>query len=159
MSLLITNLSKSIHQWKTGVRSKQLSAKRLKLTTKPSQEVICATKLKGSLLILAWLTGGKWQLRTKSVDLTPNNKKLIKESIDSIMTLTKKLLLMNSSQESRLSSGLIVTAKKSALLVSPPNLHNLSRKSILHAGHKNRTNPSILIKPSPISTILRLLRR
>jgi hypothetical protein len=47
------NLSKSIHQGNTRVTSKQLSAKRLKLITKPSQEVIRATKLKSSLLILA----------------------------------------------------------------------------------------------------------
>jgi hypothetical protein len=83
MSLLITNLSKSIHQWKIGMRSNQLSVKRLKLTTKPSQEVICATKLKSSLLILAWLTGGRGQVRTKSVDLTPTAESWSKEACPS----------------------------------------------------------------------------
>jgi hypothetical protein len=53
MSLLITNLIKSIHQGDTGVTSKQLSMKRFKLITNPSQEVIGASKLKGNLLILA----------------------------------------------------------------------------------------------------------
>jgi hypothetical protein len=53
MSLLIMNLIKSIHQGDTGVTSKQLSTKRFKLITKPSQEVIGASKLKGNLLILA----------------------------------------------------------------------------------------------------------
>jgi hypothetical protein len=43
MSLLIMNL----------IKSKQLSTKRFKLITKPSQEVIGASKLKGNLLILA----------------------------------------------------------------------------------------------------------
>jgi hypothetical protein len=28
---------------------------------------------------------------------------------------------------------------------------------ILHAGHKKQTSPSILIKPSPVSTVLRLI--
>jgi hypothetical protein len=46
-------LSKSIYQGDTRVMSKQLSTKRLKLISKPSQEVTRASKLKGSLLILA----------------------------------------------------------------------------------------------------------
>jgi hypothetical protein len=49
MSLLIMNLNKSIHQRDTGVTSKQLSIKRLKLIPKPSQEVTGASKLKDSL--------------------------------------------------------------------------------------------------------------
>jgi hypothetical protein len=157
MSLLIMNLSKSIHQWNTRVTSKQLSAERLKLIMKLSQEVIHAMKHKSSLLILAWLTSGRRQLRTKSVNLTPNNRELIEESINSIITLAKKLLLMNISKKSRLSCGLIATVKKSSYLMRPLKLHNISRKMILHTSHKNRTNPSILIKSSPVCTKLRLI--
>jgi hypothetical protein len=139
--------------------SKQLSTERLKLITKPSQEVIRVTKLKSSLLMLAWLTSGRRQLRTKSVDLTPNNRELIEEIINGSITLVKKLLLTNSSKKSRLSGGLIATTKKSPYLMSPLKLHNLSKKLVLHTSHKNRTSPSILIKPSLIITILRLIRR
>jgi hypothetical protein len=99
MSLLITNLNKSIHQWNTQATSKQLSTERLKLITKPSQEVIHATKLKSGLLILAWLKSGWRQLRSKSVNQTPNNRELIEESINSIITLVKKLLLTNSNKK------------------------------------------------------------
>jgi hypothetical protein len=88
----------------------------------------------------------------------PNSRELIKESINGIITLTKKLLLTNSSKKSKLSSGLIETVKNSPHLISPLKLYNLSRKSILHIGHKNRTSQSILIKPSSVSTILRLIR-
>jgi kynureninase len=122
MSFLIMNLSKSIHQGNTGVASKQLSAKRLKLISKLSQEVIHAMKLKSGLLIHAQLTSGRKQLRTKSVDLTPNSRQLIEESINGSITLTKKLLLMNSNKKSRLFSGLIVTTKKSPHLMSPLKL-------------------------------------
>jgi hypothetical protein len=156
-SLLITNLSKSIHQWNTGVTSKQLSTERLKLITKLSQEVICVTKFKSSLLILVWLIGVRRQLRTTSVDLMPNSRELIEESINGSITLTKKLLLMNSSKKSSLSSGLIMTVKKSPHLMSPLKLHNFNRKPILHIGYKNQTSLSILIKPSPVCTILRLI--
>jgi hypothetical protein len=114
---------------------------------KPSQEVIHAMKLKSSLLILAWLASGRRQLRTKSVNLMTNSRVLIKESINSIITVVKKLLLTNSSKKSRLSSGLIATTKKSLHLMRPFKLYNLSRKLILHNGHKNLTSPSILIKP------------
>jgi hypothetical protein len=100
MSLLITNLSKIIHQWNTRVMSKQLSTKRLKLIMKLSQEVIRVTKLKSSLLILAWLLSGRRQLRINSVNLMPNSKELIEESINGIITLVKKLLLTNSNKKS-----------------------------------------------------------
>jgi hypothetical protein len=59
MSLLITNLSESIHQGDTGVTGKQLGMKRLKLITKSSQKVIGLTKLKCSHLISAGLTSGR----------------------------------------------------------------------------------------------------
>jgi hypothetical protein len=116
-SLLITNLSKSIHQWNTRVTSKQLSTERLKLIMKLSQEVIHAVKLKSGLLILAWLISGRRQLRTKSVNLRPNSREMIEENITSIITLTKKLLLTNSSKKSRLSCGLIAAVKKSPHLI------------------------------------------
>jgi hypothetical protein len=90
--------------------------------------------------------------------MMPNSRELIKESINSSITLTKKLLLTYTSKKSRLSSGLIATAKKSPHLMSPLKLHNLRRKTILHTGHKNRTSPSILIKSSPVSTKLRLIQ-
>jgi hypothetical protein len=157
MSLLITNLSKSIHQWNTKVMSMQPSAERLKLITKPSQDVIHAMNLNSSLLILVWLTSGKRQLRTKSVNLMQNSREMIEESINSIITLAKKLLLMNSSKKRRLSCGLIAIVKKNPHLMRPLKLYNISRKLILHAGHKNRTSPSILIKPSLVSTVQRLI--
>jgi hypothetical protein len=50
-SILVMNISKSIHQEDTRVTSKQLSTERLKLITKSSQEVIGASKLMGNLLI------------------------------------------------------------------------------------------------------------
>jgi hypothetical protein len=121
------------------VTSKQLSTKRLKFITKPSQEVIGASKLKGSLLILAWLTGGMRQLWTKSIDLAPNNRELIKESINCSITLTKKLLLMNSCKKSRLSGGLIAISKKGPHLMSPLKLHNINKKLIIPAV---RTEPA-----------------
>jgi hypothetical protein len=52
-SLLIMNLSNSIHQRNTRVTRKQLSTERFKLIMKPSQEVIRAMKLKSNILILA----------------------------------------------------------------------------------------------------------
>jgi hypothetical protein len=139
------------------VASEQLSMERLKLITKPSQEVIRAMKLKSSLMIFAWLTSGRRQLRTKSVNLTPNNRELIEESINGIVTLAKKLLLTNCSKKSRLPYELIATTKKSPHLLRLPKLYNLSRESVLHTSHKNQTSLSILIKPSHVSTILRLI--
>jgi hypothetical protein len=79
-NLLITNLSESIHQGDIGAMSKQLSTERLKLIMKPCQKVIDPTKLKYSCLISTRLTGGRGQPRAKSVNLTPNNRKLIKKS-------------------------------------------------------------------------------
>jgi hypothetical protein len=78
MNLLIMNLSESVHQGGIGVTSKQLGMKRLKFITKPSQKVIGLMKLKCGRLILVGLASAKRQLRTKSVKLMPNNKKLIK---------------------------------------------------------------------------------
>jgi hypothetical protein len=66
-NLLITNLSESIHQGDIGATRKRLGTKRLKLITKPSQKVVGLTKLKCSCLIFAVLTGGRGQLRAKSV--------------------------------------------------------------------------------------------
>jgi hypothetical protein len=88
----------------------------------------------------------------------PNSKELIKENINDIITLAKKLLLANSSKKSILSCGLITTAKKSTHLMGPLNLHNINRKSILLTRHKNRTSPSILIKPGHVCTIMRLIQ-
>jgi hypothetical protein len=59
MNLLITNLSKSIHQGDIGAMSKQLGMKRLKLITKPSQKVVGPTKLKYNHLISAGLASGR----------------------------------------------------------------------------------------------------
>jgi hypothetical protein len=78
MNLLIMNLSKSIYQGDIGATSKQLGTKRLKLITKLSQKVIGLMKLKCSCLISVGLTGGRGQLRVKSVKPAPNNRKLIK---------------------------------------------------------------------------------
>jgi hypothetical protein len=86
-----------------------------------------------------------------------DSKELIEESINGIITMTKKLLLTNSSMKSRLSCGLITTVKKSPHLMRPLKIYNISRKLILHAGHKKQTNLSILIKPRPVSTVLRLI--
>jgi hypothetical protein len=88
-----------------------------------------------------------------------NIRELIEEIINGSINLVKKLLLTNSSKKSRLSCGLIANVKKSPHLISPLKLHNLNRKSILHVGHKNQTNSCILIKPSPVCTKLRLIRR
>jgi hypothetical protein len=90
------NLSESIHQGNIRVKSKQLGTKRLKLIVKPSQKVVCPTKLKCSCLISAGMRSGRRELRAKSVKLTPNNKKLIKEVLKFSVTLAKKLLLTNS---------------------------------------------------------------
>jgi hypothetical protein len=117
MNLLITNLSERIHQGDIGATSKQLGTKRLKLITKPSQKVVGPMKLKCSCLISAGLTSGRGQLRAKSVKLAPNNRKLIKEILNCRVTLTKKLLLMNSSKIGRLTSRLILLTKKSPHLV------------------------------------------
>jgi hypothetical protein len=84
--------------------SKQLGTMRLKLITKSSQKVVSPMKLKCSRLISARLTSGRRQLRTKSVKLTPNNRKLIKKVINCSVTLSKKLLLTNSSKIGRLIS-------------------------------------------------------
>jgi hypothetical protein len=111
-NLLIMNLSESVHQGHIGVMSKQLGTKRLKLTRKLSQKVVGLMKLKSSRLIFVGLTSGRRQLRAKSVKLTPNNRKLIKEIINCSVTLSKKLLLVNSNQVRRLSSRLILLTKK-----------------------------------------------
>jgi hypothetical protein len=93
------------------VTRNQLSTERFKLITKSSQEVISASKLKSNLLILARLIGGRGQFKAKSVDLEPNNRELIEESINYSITLVKKLLLKNSSKKSRLVSGLMAQEK------------------------------------------------
>jgi hypothetical protein len=131
-SLLITILSKSIHQGDIGAMSKQLGTKRLRLITKLSQKVIGLMKLKCSCLISAGLTSGRRQLMAKSVKPMPNNRKLIKKVINCSVTLSKKLLLMNSSKIGRLSSRLIFLTKKRPYLMSPLKLHNISNKTILH---------------------------
>jgi adenine-specific DNA methylase len=118
-NLLITNRSESVHQGDIGATSKQLDTKRLKLITKPSQKVVGPTKLKYNHLISAGLTSGMRQLRAKSVKLTPNNRKLIKEVINCSVTLSNKLLLANSSKIGRLSNILILLTKKRPYLMSP----------------------------------------
>jgi hypothetical protein len=121
--------------------------KRLKLITNPSRKVIGPTKLKCSCLISAGLTGGRGQLRAKSVKLAPNNRKLIKE-----------ILLTNSSKIGRLSSRLILLTKKRPHLMSPLEIHNTSSKTIIHTSCQNRASTSILIKPSHVRVKLRLVR-
>jgi hypothetical protein len=106
------NLIERVHQGDIGVTSKQLGTKRLKLITKLSQKVVGPMKLKWSCLISVELTSDKRQLRAKSVKLTPNNKKLIKEVLSCSVTLAKKLLLMNNSKIGRLCSRLILLMKK-----------------------------------------------
>jgi hypothetical protein len=157
-NLLITNLSESVHQGDIGVTSKQLGTKRLKLITKPSQKVVGPIKLKCSCLISAGLTSGRRQLRAKSVKLTPNNRKLIKEILNCSVTLAKKLLLTNNNKIGKLSSRLILLMKKISHLMSLLKIHNISSKMALHTSCQNRANPSILIKPSPVCTKLRLIR-
>jgi hypothetical protein len=157
-NLLITNLSESIHQGDIGATSKQLGTKRLKLITKLSQKVVGPTKPKCSCLISARRTGGRGQLRAKSVKLAPNNKKLIKEILYCRVTLAKKLLLMNSSKIGELASRLILLTKKRPHLMSPLEIHNISSKAILHTSCQNRASTSILIKPSPVCVKLRLVR-
>jgi hypothetical protein len=158
MNLLITNLTESIHQGDIGVTSKQLGTKRLKLITKPSQKVIGSMKLKCSCLISTGQIGGTGQLRAKSVKLTPNNKKLIKQILNYRVTLVKKILLMNSSKIGRLTSRLILLTKKKPYLMSPLEIHNISSKMILHTSCQNRASTSILIKPSLVRMKLRLVR-
>jgi hypothetical protein len=131
-SITKTNLSKSIHQGDIRVTSKQLGMTRLKLITKLSQKVVGLTKFKCRCLISAGLTSGRRWLRAKSVKLTPNNKKLIKEVLNCSVTLVKKLLLMNSSKIGKLSSRLILLMKKRPHLMSPLKIHNISSKMILH---------------------------
>jgi hypothetical protein len=132
--------------------------KRLKFITKLSQKIIGQTKLKGNRLISAGLASGRRQLRAKSVKLTPNNRKLIKEVINCSVTLSKKLLLMNSSKIGRLSSRLIFLMKKRPYLMSLLKLHNISSKTILHTSCQNQANTSILIKLSLVYVKLRLIR-
>jgi hypothetical protein len=132
MSLLITYFSESIHQGDIGVMSKQLGTKRLKLIMKSSQKVIGQMKLKCGRLIFAGLTGGRRQLGAKSIKLTPNIRKPIKEVINCSVTLSKKLLLTNSSKIGRLSNRLIFLMKKISHLMSPLKLHNISSKTILY---------------------------
>jgi hypothetical protein len=126
--------------------SKQLDKKRLKLITKPSPKVIGLTKLKCRCLISAGLTGGRRQLRAKSVKLAPSNRKPIKEILNCSVTLVKKLLLTNSSKIDRLASRLILLTKKRPHLMSPLKIHNISSKMILHTNCQNRASTSILIK-------------
>jgi hypothetical protein len=155
---LITNLSESIHQRDIRATSKKLGTKRLKLIMKPSQKVVGPTKLKCNCLISAGLTSGRRQLRAKSVELTPNNWKLIKEVLNYSVTLVKKLLLTNSSKIGRLPSRLILLTKKRPHLMSPLKIHNISSKTILHTSYQNWASTSILIKPSPVRVKLRLIR-
>jgi hypothetical protein len=132
MNLLITNLSESIHQGDIGATSRQVGTKRLKHITKPSQKVVGPMKLKCSCLISAGRTGGRGQLRAKSVKITPNKRKLVKEIFNCRVTLAKKLLLTNSSKIGRLASRLILLMKKRPHLMSPLEIHNISSKAILH---------------------------
>jgi hypothetical protein len=150
MSPLIMNLGKCVHQGDLGAMSKQLGTKRLKLITKLSRKVISPMKLKCNHLISARLASGRRQLRTKSVKLMPNNRKLIKEVINFSVTLSKKVLLTNSSKICRLSSRLIFLMKKRPHLMSPLKLHNIISKTILHTSCQNPVSMSILIKPSPV---------
>jgi hypothetical protein len=115
-------------------------------------------KLKCRCLISTGLTGGRGQLRAKSVKLASNNIKLIKEILNCSVTLVKKLLLENSSKIGRLASRLILLTKKRPHLMSPLKIHNISSKTILHTSCQNRASTSILIKPSPVREKLRLVR-
>jgi hypothetical protein len=131
------NLSESIDQGDIGATSKQLGMKRLKLIMKLSQKVIGTTKLKCSHLIPTGLASGRRQLRANSVKLTQNNRKLIEEVLNCSVTLSKKLLLTNSSKIGRMSSRLILLMKKRPHLMSPLKLHNISSKMILHTSCQN----------------------
>jgi hypothetical protein len=140
------------------VTSKQLGTKKLKLITKLSQKVVVPMKLKCSCLISVGLAGGMRQMRAKSVKLAPNNRKHIKEVLNCSVTLTKMLLLTNSSKIGRLSSRLIFLTKKRPHPMSPLKIHNINSKTILHNSCQNRAITSILIKPSLVRIKLRLVR-
>jgi hypothetical protein len=144
------NLSENIHQGDIGATSKQLGTKRLKLIMKSSQKVVGPTKLKCSCLVSIGRTGGRGQLRAKSVKLAPNNRKLIKEILNCRVTLAKKLLLTNSCKITRLASSLILLTNKRPYLISSFKIHNISSKAILHTSSQNRASTSILIKPIPV---------
>jgi hypothetical protein len=135
MNLLFTNLSESVHQGDIGATSKQLGTKRFKLIMKLSQKVVGPTKLKCSRLIPIGLTSGRRHLRAKSVKLTLNNRKLIKEVLNCSVTWLKKLLVMNSRKIGRLFSRLILLTKERPHLMSPLKLHNISSKTILHTSY------------------------
>jgi hypothetical protein len=137
MNLLIMNLIESIDQGDIGATSKQLGMKRLKLIMKLSQKVIGTMKLKCSHQIPTGLASGRRQLRANSVKLTQNNRKLIEEVHNCSVTLSKKLLLTNSSKIGRMSSRLILLMKKRSHLMSPLKLHNISSKMILHTSCQN----------------------
>jgi hypothetical protein len=117
--------------------SKQLGTKRLKLIMKLSQKVVGPTKLKCSHLIPAGLARGRRQLRAKSVELTLNDRKLIKEVLNCSVTLSKKLLLTNSGLIGILSSRLILLMKKRPHLMSLFKLHNINSKMALHTSCQN----------------------
>jgi hypothetical protein len=70
----------------------------------------------------------------------PNNRKLIKEVINYSVSLSKKLLLINSSKIGILSSRLIFLTRPH--LMSPLKLHNTSSKMILHTSCQNRATSS-----------------
>jgi hypothetical protein len=106
------------------VTSKQLGTKRLKLIMKLSQKVIGLTKLKCSCLIFAGLTCARRQLRAKSVKLTSNNRKLIKEVLNCSVILVKKLLLTNSSKIGRLSSRLMLLTSDEEKITSDESVQN-----------------------------------
>jgi hypothetical protein len=144
------NLYENVHQGDIGATSKQLGTTRLKLITKSSQKVIGPMKLKDSYLISIGLASGRRQLRAKSVKLTPNNINLIKEVLNCSVTVSKKLLLMNSSKIGRVHSRLILLMKKRSHLMGPLKIHNISSKTVLHTSCQNRSSTSILIKPSPV---------
>jgi hypothetical protein len=97
-------------------------------------------------------------MRTKSVKLAPNDKEMVKEVLNYSVTLSKKLLLMNSSKIGRLSSRHKLLMKKRPHLMSPLKFHNISSKAVLHTSYQNRDSMSILIKSSPVCVKLRLVR-
>jgi hypothetical protein len=102
-NLLIMNLSEGVHQGDIGEMSKQLDTKRLKLIMKLSQKVVGLMKLKCSYLISAGCS----------------------------VTLSKKLLLMNSNKIGFLSSRLTLLMKKRPHLMSLLKLHNINSKTVL----------------------------
>jgi hypothetical protein len=149
--LLIMELRKD-HREKNMASSNLLSTSRLKLWTKPRQELIYSLKLQ--IRPHSPGTGASTiDSQAKRVKMMPNSGTPCVELLNKRVTLLESMLLTDHRQIERVTRGLIPLVKVIPHLRSSSKGHKLRGKLWQNTSSENSRSTSILITPLSVSSL------